>query len=188
MLQRLLYALSAAVTVSAVIGSPTAILLLLLGPHVPWWGATLEDHTWLVILLVTIFASHFVVGGVLNESSRKYQQFLLSPEGKRRRAEGVQESIATIIAEAEARPRLKLDEAAFGGTSAASVMTEARRLARSTAKDELRRRGVRLPWEVDAAELTRIADALLATDLNIIGTAKTNLEKCASVRSSRSGA
>lgn len=61
-------------------------------------------------------------------------------------------------------------------------MTEARRLARNIAKDELRRRGIKHTWEVDANELTRIANALLETDLNIIGTAKANLEKRAAKR------
>jgi hypothetical protein len=169
------------VSFCAVIGAPIAILLLLLAPHVGWWGATLEKHLWLVIVLVLIVFSHFVVGGFLSYESRKHQRFLFSPEGKRRRAQEVQESIATIVAEAEARPKLKLDEAVFEGISPSSVMTEARRLARNIAKDELRRRGIKHIWEVDADELTRIANALLEADLNIIGTAKANLEKRAAI-------
>jgi hypothetical protein len=102
MLRRLLYALSAAivhaVTYSAVIGAPIAMLLLLAALHVRWWGATLERHIWLVIVLVTIIASHLVVGGILYESGRKHTPILLSPEGRRRRAEQIQRTIAAIIA------------------------------------------------------------------------------------------
>ena len=185
MLRRLLYALSVAAAFSAAVGSPIAILLLLVAPHVPWWGATLEKYTWLAILLAGVFVSRFVVGAVLYYSGRKHQRFLLSPEGKRRRAEEVQKIISTIIAEAEASPTPKLDEAACGGAFAASVITEARRLARETAKEQLRRRGVKIPWEVDTKELARIADTLLATDSNLIGMAKANLEKRASVRNLR---
>jgi|SRR3984893_10961799 len=177
MRRRLLNVAAGFVGLCAGIGSPIAILLLLLAPHIGWWAATLEKHSWLVVALVLIFLSHFVVGGLLYYKGRKYQRLLFSPEGKRRRTQEVQESIAAIIAETKARPRLKLDQSLFEGSPSGTVMTEARRLSRNIAKDELRRRGIKLPWEVDANEITKIADALLETDLNIIGTAKANLEK-----------
>ena len=65
MRRRLLNVLLGVVSLCAGIGSPIAILLLLLAPHIGWWGATLEKHSWLVVVLVLIFLNHFVVGGYL---------------------------------------------------------------------------------------------------------------------------
>jgi hypothetical protein len=186
MLRRFFGLSSTAVCLSALFGAPIALLLLLLANYVPWWDATLGKHTWLSILLVAIVASHLVVGGVLYRESRRVTQFLLSPEGKRRRAGEVRKSIAAIITRAEAKPRLELEEVAFEGLPPRNVMVEARRLAKSIAKDELRRSGVR-SGEFDAMEITRIADALVGTNLNIIETAKANLEKRASIVRTRGG-
>lgn len=179
MRRRLLNVMAGFVGICAGIGSPIAILLLLLAPHIGRWGSTLEKHSWLVVVLVLIFLSRFVVGGVLYYESQKYQRFLYSPEGKRHRAQQVQESIAAIIADAKAKPRLRADQSLFEGFAPGAVMTEARRLAKNIAKNELKRRGIRLPWEVDANEITKIANALVESDINIIRTAKANLEKYA---------
>src|SRR5262245_19629932 len=76
------------------IGAPIAILILLLAPHFGWWGATLEKYPWVIVVLVLIFLSRWVVAAWLEHDSRKYLDFLYSPEGQRRRAQEVQESIA----------------------------------------------------------------------------------------------
>ena len=186
MLGKLLSALSKAVSYavgfSVVLGPTIAFLLLIVGPtYVPWWRATLEKHTLLIILLLLMLASHFVAGGILSASTRKSIRFLDSPEGKRRRAEQVQRTIDAIVAEAEARPKLDLHQMVLDKSSAASVITEARRLAKKAAEDELRRRFARFPSGVEVTELSRIANALLTTDPIVIETAKANVAKRASV-------
>ncbi len=169
--------LGAPIGICAVIGSPIAIILLLLAPRIRWWRATLENHPWLLVVLVLVFLSHFVVGGYLYYSVRQHLKFLTSPEGKRRRSREIQEVISQILCDAKAQPILCLDEAIFDGVPPASIMTEARRLAKSLAKNELRRRGIRATWEVNSREIAKIADAYLETDPDLIATARANLER-----------
>ena len=114
----------------------------------------------------------------MHYETRKYIRFLHSPEGVRRRAQEVQESINAIITEAKARPSFKPDPSLLEGFPPGSVMTEARRLARNIAKDELRRRGIKFS-SVESKEIKKIADTLVEADLNIIKSAKANLEKYA---------
>jgi hypothetical protein len=181
MVRQLRYVLSRAVgyavAYSAVIGGPIAMLLLLAAPRIHWLRETLGKHTWLVIVLIALAASHFIVGGILYRSARKTIQFLHAPEDRRLRDEQVQATIAAIIAEAEGRPKLDLHQMVLDKTAAASVMTEARRLAKQVAEDELRRRFARFPSGVGVKELSRIANALLTTDPNVIETAKANVAK-----------
>jgi len=165
------------VSVCAGIGSPIAIVLLLLAPRFGWWAWTLENHLWLVVVLILIFLSRFVVGGVLYRQAQKYRRFLVSPDGKRHRAQQEQINVDAIIAEANSKPKLKFDQCGFDDIHPRVVMTEARRLATNIAKDELMRRGVRLPWEVDLNDIARIANVLLDSDLNIFVTAKANIER-----------
>jgi hypothetical protein len=156
------------------------MLLLLAAPRIHWLRETLGKHAWLVIVLIALAASHFIVGGILYRSARKTIEFVHSPEGRRQRTEQVQATIAAIIAEAEARPKLDLHQMVLDKTAAASVMTEARRLAKKAAEDELRRRFARFPSDVGVKELSRIANALLTTDPNVIEMAKANVAKRAS--------
>src|SRR5262245_22370207 len=131
MRRRLLNVLGGFIGLCAGIGSPIAILLLLLAHYFGWWGATLEKYPWLVVALVLIFLSRFVLGALLDYHDRKYSACLHSPEGQRRRAQKVQESIAAIISDAQARPKLNLENirCSVEGLPAGAVMTEARRLA-----------------------------------------------------------
>lgn len=61
-----------------------------------------------------------------------------------------------------------------------AVMTEARRLARNLVKDEMKRQGIKIS-HVEASEITKAANALLAEDPTLIETAKANLEERAKV-------
>lgn len=61
-----------------------------------------------------------------------------------------------------------------------AVMTEARRLARNLIKDEMKRQGIKIS-HVEASEITKAANALLAEDPALIETAKANLEERAKV-------
>ena len=89
----------------------------------------------------------------------------------------VRKAITELMAEIEARPIIEPALAALDKTTAAFLLIEARRLARISAKKELRHRGIRLPWEVDVKELNKIADAMLKTDRVFIENSKANLEK-----------
>lgn len=60
------------------------------------------------------------------------------------------------------------------------VMTEARRLARNLVKDEMKRQGIKISY-VEASEITKAANALIADDPTILETAKANLEERAKV-------
>ncbi len=141
---RVLNVLAGLVGLCAGIGSPIAILLLLLAFQNRWWRSVLDNLSWMILVLVLIVLSRFVVGGIMHYETRKYIRFLHSPEGVRRRAQEVQESINALITEAKARPSFKPDPSLLEGFPPGSVMTEARRLARNIAKDELRRRGIKL--------------------------------------------
>ena len=79
------------------IGSPIAIMVLLLAPHFGWWGATLEKYPWLFVVLVLIFSSRWVVGGWLYYQAGKHLKFLRSPEGQRQKAQEIQETTAAIF-------------------------------------------------------------------------------------------
>jgi hypothetical protein len=70
------------------------------------------------------------------------------------------------------------------------VMTEARRLARNLVKDELKKSGVKISY-VEASEITKAANALIAADPSIIKAAEDSLkareEKAAGMRSALAG-
>lgn len=68
---------------------------------------------------------------------------------------------------------------AKSGVSGA-VMTEARRLARNLVKDAMKAAGVKIS-HVEASEITKAANALLAEDPSIVEKAKTNLDERAKV-------
>jgi hypothetical protein len=189
--RRLLNVLLGFLGLCAGIGSPIAIMVLLLAPHFGWWGATLEKYPWLFVVLVLIFLSRWVVGGWLYYKAGKQLKFLHSPEGQRQKAQEIQETTAAIIADApKGRPKIKpneLDPSVFGEFPPGAVMTEARRLARKAAKDELRAQNIKLN-DVGFSETWKIAHALLEADLlNFIETAKANLKR-ANYRPTRRGA
>jgi hypothetical protein len=56
------------------------------------------------------------------------------------------------------------------------VMTEARRIARNLVKEELKKAGVKVSY-VESSEITKAANALLATDPTIIAEAQEEVEK-----------
>jgi hypothetical protein len=189
--RRLLNVLLGFLGLCAGIGSPIAIMVLLLAPHFGWWGATLEKYPWLFVVLVLIFLSRWVVGGWLYYQVGKHLKFLHSPEGQRQKAQEIQESIAAISADAQSeRPKIKpneLDPSVFGEFPPSAVMTEAHRLARKAAKDKLRDEGIRM-HSVEASEITKIGNALLEAGLlSFIETAKANLKR-SNYRSTRRGA
>lgn len=69
----------------------------------------------------------------------------------------------------------------FTGQKAATkasgaVMTEARRLARNIIKDEMKRQGIKIS-HVEASEITKAANALLAEDASIVEQAEANLKE-----------
>lgn len=71
-----------------------------------------------------------------------------------------------------------------------AVMTEARRLARNLIKDQLKADGVKISY-VEASEITKAANALIAADPNIIKTAEESLKareaKAEGIRSALKG-
>jgi hypothetical protein len=158
--------------------SPFAPLVLIVGYYFPWSRAMLSKHPWLIVVLVLVSLSRFVVAAWWSYQGRKYLDYLHSPEGQRRRAEEVQTIIAGIIADANG-PELHSIRPPTGSPtfSAADVMTEARRLAKTIAEGKLKARGVRVPREVTAAEINQIARVLINADQSIIDTAEANLEK-----------
>jgi hypothetical protein len=186
MMRRLVDVLLKFALVCAGIGSPIAIIILLIA------GETLDKkYPWLVVVLLLIFLSRWVVGGWLYYQAGKHLKFLHSPEGQRQKAQEVQESIAAIIPDAQTgRPKLKPNDLApsiFAGFPPGAVMTEARRLARNTAKDKLRAQNIKFN-DVEASEITKIGNALLEADLlSFIETAKANLKK-SNYRPTRRGA
>ena len=115
---------------------------------------------------------------VLGSRSSKYDEFRFSPEGQRLRAQEVQQSIAAIIADAQARPKLSSDDIRplVEGFPAGYVMIQARRLAKNIAREKLESSGVKM-YEIKASDINEIANALLETDVSIIETARANLEK-----------
>jgi hypothetical protein len=56
------------------------------------------------------------------------------------------------------------------------VMTEARRIARNLVKEELKRSGVKVSY-IESSEITKAANALLASDPDIIAQAEEEVEK-----------
>ena len=85
-----------------------------------------------------------------------------SPEGQRRSAEKVQEIIAEIIADAR-RLGSHTERLPVGSTMfpAGAVMTEARRVAKNIAKAKLKAQGVKVNYEVQLSEITKIANVLI---------------------------
>jgi hypothetical protein len=71
-----------------------------------------------------------------------------------------------------------------------AVMTEARRLARNLVKDELKKSGVKISY-VEASEITKAANALIAADPSIVKSAEESLkareEKAAGMRTALAG-
>jgi hypothetical protein len=59
------------------------------------------------------------------------------------------------------------------------VMTEARRIARNLVKEELKRSGVKVSY-IESSEITKAANALLASDPDILAQAEEEVEKRAS--------
>jgi transcriptional/translational regulatory protein YebC/TACO1 len=57
-----------------------------------------------------------------------------------------------------------------------AVMTEARRIARNLVKEELKRSGVKVSY-IEASEITKAANALIAADPDILKQAEEELEK-----------
>jgi hypothetical protein len=110
--------------------------------------------------------------------SRKFLDIHHSPEGQRLRAQEVQQSIAAITADAQARPKLSSDDIRplVEGFPAGHVMIEARRLAKNVAREKLESRGVKM-FEIKTSDINEVANALLETDVSIIQTARANLEK-----------
>ena len=62
-----------------------------------------------------------------------------------------------------------------------AVMTEARRLARNLVKDAMKREGIKVS-HVEASEITKAANALLAAQPELIEQAKTSLEERGKVK------
>lgn len=59
------------------------------------------------------------------------------------------------------------------------IMTEARRIARNLVKEELKRSGVKVSY-IESSEITKAANALLASDPDILAQAEEEVEKRAS--------
>lgn len=76
--------------------------------------------------------------------------------------------------------KIKFSGGAKTTKASGAVMTEARRLARNLVKDEMKRQGIKIS-HVEASEITKAANALLAEDPSLIETAKANLEDRAKV-------
>lgn len=69
---------------------------------------------------------------------------------------------------------IKVSGAGKASKASGAVMTEARRLAKNLVKDEMKRQGIKIS-HVEASEITKAANALLAADESIIEQAKVNL-------------
>lgn len=87
---------------------------------------------------------------------------------------------ATAQVEAIKTGKIKFSGGAKTAKASGAVMTEARRLARNLVKDEMKRQGIKIS-HVEASEITKAANALLAEDPTLIETAKANLEERAKV-------
>ncbi len=90
---------------------------------------------------------------------------------------------ATVKTEAQVKAEknvedIKAGKIKFSGTkvkkASGAVMTEARRLARNLVKDEMKRLGIKIS-HVEASEITKAANALLAEDDSIVEQAKVNI-------------
>jgi hypothetical protein len=73
-----------------------------------------------------------------------------------------------------------------GGTSKSDkvpreIMTEARRIARNLVKEELKRSGVKVSY-IESSEITKAANALLASDPDILAQAEEEVEKRAKTK------
>lgn len=87
---------------------------------------------------------------------------------------------AATQVEAIREGKIKFSGGAKTAKASGAVMTEARRLARNLVKDEMKRQGIKIS-HVEASEITKAANALLAEDPTLIETAKANLEERAKV-------
>ena len=139
-------------------------------------GTTLETCLWITWFVASL--GYSALNRLEDHKARKYEKFRFSPEGQRRRAQEVQQSIAAIIAGTQARPKLSRDDIRrlVEGFPAGAVMTMARYVAKNIAKEELKGRGVKMS-EIEASDINEIANALLETDASIIETAKANFKK-----------
>lgn len=96
------------------------------------------------------------------------------PDGEKLRAAAMEKAEETLAAMYSGKIRVVGGKAA--GKVPGVVMTEARRLARAAVKEALKQSGVRVSL-VEASEITKAANALIATDPSYITMAEEEIEK-----------
>jgi len=97
------------------------------------------------------------------------------PDPEELRAKAMETAEATLDAMYQGKIRVMGGKGADGKVPR-EVMTEARRIARNLVKEELKRSGIKVSY-VEASEITKAANALLAADPDILKQAEDELDR-----------